>query len=122
MLTLFPKDVMQEKIKDIIDHQFDLEIYLKHREIAAIREEIGKAEDLISDIRLAVRNGMHIINMINPNIVSKTLTPESFSTLLLLTKTLLLRQLQTHTIIPVDQLFNQLYQIRAFHCLQYLIR
>ncbi|KAG2179919.1 hypothetical protein INT43_003706, partial [Umbelopsis isabellina] len=37
-------------------HQFDLEIYLKHREISAIREEIGKAEDLLSDIRLAVRN------------------------------------------------------------------
>jgi hypothetical protein len=47
----------REKIKEIIDHQFDLEIYLKYREISAIREEIGKAEELLSDIRLAVHNG-----------------------------------------------------------------
>ncbi|KAI9286197.1 hypothetical protein BC943DRAFT_359374 [Umbelopsis sp. AD052] len=44
------------KITEIIDHQFDLEIYLKYREISAIREEIGKAEEILIDIRQAVHN------------------------------------------------------------------
>ncbi|KAI8578901.1 hypothetical protein K450DRAFT_245038 [Umbelopsis ramanniana AG] len=44
------------KIEEIIDHQFDLEIFLKYREISAIREEIGKAEEILIDIRQAVHN------------------------------------------------------------------
>ncbi|KAF7731196.1 YEATS domain-containing protein 2 [Apophysomyces ossiformis] len=46
----------RQKILDIIDHQFDLEIYLKQREIAAIRQEIAKAESALHDLELAVNN------------------------------------------------------------------
>lgn len=53
------------KIQEIIDHQFDLEIYLKYREISAIREELGKAEEILIDIRQAVHNGTSgMINLI----------------------------------------------------------
>jgi hypothetical protein len=35
-----------------------LEIYLKQREVATIRNEIVKAENALQDLRLAVENGM----------------------------------------------------------------
>ncbi|KAI8137701.1 yeats family-domain-containing protein [Fennellomyces sp. T-0311] len=49
-------DATKKKILDIIDHQFDLEIYLKHREAATIRREIEKAEDTLRDLKLAIDN------------------------------------------------------------------
>ncbi|CEP11888.1 hypothetical protein [Parasitella parasitica] len=52
-----PKDeATKKKIVDIIDHQFDLEIYLKQREVATIRNEIAKAESALHDLKLAVEN------------------------------------------------------------------
>lgn len=48
----------RKKIIDIIDHQFDLEIYLKQREVATIKREIAKAESVLQDLKLAVENGM----------------------------------------------------------------
>lgn len=47
----------RKKIIDIIDHQFDLEIYLKQREVATIRQEITKAESILEDLKSAVENG-----------------------------------------------------------------
>ncbi|KAI8380375.1 yeats family-domain-containing protein [Blakeslea trispora] len=38
------------------DHQFDLEIYLKEREIATIKKEISRAESILSDIKQAITN------------------------------------------------------------------
>lgn len=49
-----------KKIKDIIDHQFDLEIYLKQREVATIKQEITKAETILRDLKLAVEKGILI--------------------------------------------------------------
>ncbi|KAG2200471.1 hypothetical protein INT47_011451 [Mucor saturninus] len=46
----------RKKITDIIDHQFDLEIYLKQREVATIRQEIAKAESILEDLKSAVEN------------------------------------------------------------------
>lgn len=46
----------RKKIIDIIDHQFDLEIYLKQREVATIKREIAKAESVLQDLKLAVEN------------------------------------------------------------------
>ncbi|CDH50369.1 yeats domain-containing protein 2 [Lichtheimia corymbifera JMRC:FSU:9682] len=52
-----PKDdATRKKITDIIDRQFNLEIYLKHRETAAIRREIEKAEDTLRDLEQAINN------------------------------------------------------------------
>ncbi|RUS24917.1 yeats family-domain-containing protein [Jimgerdemannia flammicorona] len=49
-------DETRRKIIAIIDHQFDLEIVMKHRELAAIQDEIAKAEDTLDDLRLAIVN------------------------------------------------------------------
>ncbi|KAL0137229.1 hypothetical protein V8B55DRAFT_1129326 [Mucor lusitanicus] len=46
----------RQKIVDIINHQFDLEIYLKQREVATIRNEITKAEHVLQDLKLAVEH------------------------------------------------------------------
>ncbi|GAA5816070.1 hypothetical protein MFLAVUS_009592 [Mucor flavus] len=46
----------RKKITDIIDHQFDLEIYLKQKEVATIRQEIAKAESILQDLKAAVEN------------------------------------------------------------------
>ncbi|CAO3643196.1 unnamed protein product [Mucor hiemalis] len=52
-----PRDESTRKrIIDIIDHQFDLEIYLKQREVATIKREIAKAESVLEDLKLAVEN------------------------------------------------------------------
>lgn len=48
----------KQKIIDIIDHQFDLEIYLKQKEVATIRQEITKAESILEDLKAAVENGI----------------------------------------------------------------
>lgn len=50
-------EATKKKLVDIIDHQFNLEIYLKQREVATIRNEIAKAENALQDIKLAVENG-----------------------------------------------------------------
>ncbi|KAI9022954.1 hypothetical protein CLU79DRAFT_131441 [Phycomyces nitens] len=49
-------DATRKKIADIIDHQFDLELCLKHRELATIRQEIARAESAMNDLTLAVKN------------------------------------------------------------------
>ncbi|KAI8374353.1 uncharacterized protein BYT42DRAFT_401271 [Radiomyces spectabilis] len=46
----------KQKILDIIDHQFDLEIYLKQREVETIRQEIAKAERTLQDLNQAIQN------------------------------------------------------------------
>ncbi|KAI8333172.1 hypothetical protein BC941DRAFT_504951 [Chlamydoabsidia padenii] len=46
----------KQKILDIIDHQFDLEIYLKYREVATIQKEIENAESTLQDLELAIKN------------------------------------------------------------------
>lgn len=51
----------RQKIVDIINHQFDLEIYLKQREVATIRNEITKAEHVLQDLKLAVEHGEFVI-------------------------------------------------------------
>lgn len=48
----------KKKITEIIDQQFDLEIYLKQREVATIKQQIAKAESILSDLKLAVENGI----------------------------------------------------------------
>ncbi|KAI8072413.1 yeats family-domain-containing protein [Gongronella butleri] len=47
------------KLEEIIDRQFDIELNLKHREIAAIRNEIDKAYQALSDLEQEVRNEMY---------------------------------------------------------------
>ncbi|KAI9489881.1 hypothetical protein BDB00DRAFT_931609 [Zychaea mexicana] len=49
-------DATKKRILDIIDHQFDLEIYLKHREAATIRREITKAEEALRDLKAAIES------------------------------------------------------------------
>ncbi|KAF9115675.1 YEATS domain-containing protein 2 [Mortierella sp. AM989] len=47
-------DTTRQKIVDIIDHQFDLEILLRHAEGAAIAQELAKAERMLEDLRHAI--------------------------------------------------------------------
>ncbi|KAG0799353.1 hypothetical protein G6F57_004864 [Rhizopus arrhizus] len=49
-------EATRKKIIEIIDHQFDLEIYLKQKEIATIKKEITKAENILSDLKQAIKN------------------------------------------------------------------
>ncbi|CEJ04375.1 hypothetical protein RMCBS344292_18338 [Rhizopus microsporus] len=59
-----PRDeATREKIVTIINHQFDLEIYLKQKEIATIKQEITRAESILSDLKQAIKNGI-IIHML----------------------------------------------------------
>ncbi|CEG77289.1 hypothetical protein RMATCC62417_12071 [Rhizopus microsporus] len=52
-----PRDeATREKIVTIINHQFDLEIYLKQKEIATIKQEITRAESILSDLKQAIKN------------------------------------------------------------------
>ncbi|KAF9081811.1 YEATS domain-containing protein 2 [Mortierella sp. AD031] len=44
----------RQKVVDIIDHQFDLEILLRHAEGAAIAQELAKAERMLEDLRHAI--------------------------------------------------------------------
>ena len=53
----FVDDATKKKILDIIDHQFDLEIYLKYRERDIIRKEINKAQHTLRDLQAAIENG-----------------------------------------------------------------
>lgn len=54
-------ETTRKKILDIIDHQFDLEIYLKQKEIATIKQEITNTENILSDLKQALKNGMFFI-------------------------------------------------------------
>ena len=54
---IYLDDATKKKILDIIEHQFDLEIYLKYREIDTIRKEINKAQDTLRDLHAAIENG-----------------------------------------------------------------
>ncbi|KAF9926095.1 YEATS domain-containing protein 2 [Linnemannia zychae] len=44
----------RQKVIDIIDHQFDLEILLRHAEGASISQELAKAERMLEDLRHAI--------------------------------------------------------------------
>ncbi|OAQ31376.1 hypothetical protein K457DRAFT_154374 [Linnemannia elongata AG-77] len=44
----------RQKVVDIIDHQFDLEILLRHAEGASISQELAKAERMLEDLRHAI--------------------------------------------------------------------
>ncbi|KAI8091277.1 uncharacterized protein B0P05DRAFT_526852, partial [Gilbertella persicaria] len=56
-LDSIPRDEStRRKVTDIIDHQFDLEIYLKQKELVTIKQEIAKAESILADIKQAVEN------------------------------------------------------------------
>ncbi|KAF9152434.1 YEATS domain-containing protein 2 [Linnemannia schmuckeri] len=44
----------RQKVVDIIDHQFDLEILLRHAEGASIAQELAKAERMLEDLRHAI--------------------------------------------------------------------
>ncbi|KAF9902445.1 YEATS domain-containing protein 2 [Linnemannia zychae] len=44
----------RQKLVDIIDHQFDLEILLRHAESATIAQELAKAERMLEDLRHAI--------------------------------------------------------------------
>jgi hypothetical protein len=54
-------DATRKKIASIIDEQFDIEIYLKQRELATIKREIERAESALGDIKTAVKNGAFFI-------------------------------------------------------------
>ncbi|KAG0020294.1 YEATS domain-containing protein 2 [Entomortierella chlamydospora] len=47
-------DTTRQKIVDIIEHQFDLEILLRHAEGATIAQELAKAERMLEDLRHAI--------------------------------------------------------------------
>lgn len=47
----------RQKVVDIIDHQFDLEILLRHAESASIAQELAKAERMLEDLRHAILSG-----------------------------------------------------------------
>ncbi|KAF8925020.1 YEATS domain-containing protein 2 [Dissophora ornata] len=47
----------RQKIIEIIDHQFDLEILLRHAEGTAIAKELAKAESMLEDLRHAILSG-----------------------------------------------------------------
>ncbi|KAF9347927.1 YEATS domain-containing protein 2 [Mortierella sp. AD094] len=47
-------DTTRQKIVDIIEHQFDLEILLRHAEGATISQELAKAERMLEDLRHAI--------------------------------------------------------------------
>ncbi|KAF9119707.1 YEATS domain-containing protein 2 [Mortierella sp. 14UC] len=44
----------RQKLVDIIDHQFDLEILLRHAEGATIAQELAKTERMLEDLRHAI--------------------------------------------------------------------
>ncbi|KAG9326193.1 hypothetical protein KVV02_001077 [Mortierella alpina] len=46
--------VTRQKVVDIIDHQFDLEVLLRHAEGAAIAQELAKTERMLEDLRHAI--------------------------------------------------------------------
>ncbi|KAF9949906.1 YEATS domain-containing protein 2 [Mortierella alpina] len=46
--------VTRQKVIDIIDHQFDLEVLLRHAEGAAIAQELAKTERMLEDLRHAI--------------------------------------------------------------------
>lgn len=47
----------RQKVVDIVDHQFDLEILLRHAEGASIAQELAKAERMLEDLRHAILSG-----------------------------------------------------------------
>ncbi|KAF9197589.1 YEATS domain-containing protein 2, partial [Haplosporangium sp. Z 27] len=47
-------DTTRQKIVEIIEHQFDLEILLRHAEGATIAQELSKAERMLEDLRHAI--------------------------------------------------------------------
>lgn len=49
--------VTRQKVIDIIDHQFDLEVLLRHAEGAAIAQELAKTERMLEDLRHAILSG-----------------------------------------------------------------
>jgi len=50
------------KVSEILKTQFDVEIYLKRREIWAIENEIEKGETVLQNLRDALLNGKYVPN------------------------------------------------------------
>ncbi|KAF8985952.1 YEATS domain-containing protein 2 [Haplosporangium bisporale] len=51
---LMEDEATRQKVTDIINHQFDLEILLRHAEGAIIAKELAKAERMLEDLRHAI--------------------------------------------------------------------
>ncbi|KAG0334156.1 YEATS domain-containing protein 2 [Podila horticola] len=51
---LMEDEATRQKVTDIINHQFDLEILLRHAEGAVIAKELAKAERMLEDLRHAI--------------------------------------------------------------------
>ncbi|KAG0243425.1 YEATS domain-containing protein 2 [Mortierella sp. GBA43] len=47
-------EATRQKVVDVIDHQFDLEILLRHAESVVISKELAKAERMLEDLRHAI--------------------------------------------------------------------
>ncbi|KAG0086202.1 YEATS domain-containing protein 2 [Podila epicladia] len=54
---LMEDETTRQKVTDIINHQFDLEILLRHAEGAVIAKELAKAERMLEDLRHAILSG-----------------------------------------------------------------
>lgn len=54
---LMEDEATRQKVTDIINHQFDLEILLRHAEGAVIAKELAKAERMLEDLRHAILSG-----------------------------------------------------------------
>lgn len=61
-------EATRQKVADIIDHQFDLEILLRHAESTAIAQELAKAERMLEDLRHAILSGRCNISGHNNNL------------------------------------------------------
>ncbi|KAF9419300.1 YEATS domain-containing protein 2 [Podila epigama] len=53
-LSLMEDEATRQKVTDVINHQFDLEILLRHAEGAVIAKELAKAERMLEDLRHAI--------------------------------------------------------------------
>ncbi|KAG0015465.1 YEATS domain-containing protein 2 [Podila clonocystis] len=51
---LMEDETTRQKVTDVINHQFDLEILLRHAEGAVIAKELAKAERMLEDLRHAI--------------------------------------------------------------------
>lgn len=51
------REATRQKVMEVIDQQFDLEILLRHAESATISQELAKAERMLEDLRHAILSG-----------------------------------------------------------------
>ena len=50
-------EATRQKVMEVIDQQFDLEILLRHAESTTITQELAKAERMLEDLRHAILSG-----------------------------------------------------------------